>query len=85
MRTGGWVYPPGMSPEPAAPPPPRGSQPEPGTGLGHGDPRERPRPGEPRPGEPQPGERYGPIAIARHVKEDGRALLLYTRPAEPSA
>ena len=34
---------------------------------------------------PQPGasekddERLGPIAIERHVKADGRALILYTR------
>ncbi len=33
-------------------------------------------------GEPQ-DERCGPIAIARHVKDDGRALLLYTR-VEPA-
>lgn len=24
-------------------------------------------------------ERTGPLAIARHVKDDGRALILYTR------
>lgn len=24
-------------------------------------------------------ERFGPIALTRHVKDDGRALLLYTR------
>jgi len=24
-------------------------------------------------------ERTGPVAIARHVKDDGRALILYTR------
>ncbi|MGD1056455.1 MAG: hypothetical protein ABR992_03490 [Solirubrobacteraceae bacterium] len=30
-------------------------------------------------GEPAtPGERLGPVAIARHVKADGRALILYT-------
>jgi hypothetical protein len=27
----------------------------------------------------QPAERYGIVSITRHVKEDGRALLLYTR------
>ena len=27
----------------------------------------------------QAGERYGPLAVARHRKEDGRALILYTR------
>jgi hypothetical protein len=26
----------------------------------------------------QPGERCGPLAIARHRKGDGRALILYT-------
>jgi hypothetical protein len=25
------------------------------------------------------GERIGPVAIARHVKPDGRALIVYTR------
>jgi hypothetical protein len=28
-------------------------------------------------------ERTGPIAIARHVKDDGRALILYTREEQP--
>jgi hypothetical protein len=28
-------------------------------------------------------ERCGPIAIARHVKDDGRALILYTRDDPP--
>jgi hypothetical protein len=27
-------------------------------------------------------ERFGAVAIARHVKDDGRALLLYTRADE---
>jgi len=27
----------------------------------------------------QPAESYGPLALARHVKDDGRALLLFTR------
>ncbi len=31
--------------------------------------------GDARPG---PVERTGPVAIARHVKDDGRALILYT-------
>jgi hypothetical protein len=26
-----------------------------------------------------PPERYGVVEIARHVKDDGRALVLYTR------
>ncbi len=29
-------------------------------------------------------ERYGTVAVTRHVKDDGRALLLYTRAAEQS-
>jgi hypothetical protein len=29
-------------------------------------------------------ERYGTVAVTRHVKDDGRALLLYTRAAERS-
>jgi hypothetical protein len=28
-------------------------------------------------------ERVGPVAIARHVKDDGRALILYTREHPP--
>ena len=31
-------------------------------------------------GEP---EQYGPITVARHVKDDGRELLLYRRSAGP--
>jgi hypothetical protein len=38
------------------------------------------------PGEPsepasddQPVERYGPVALERRVKEDGRALILYSQ------
>ena len=27
----------------------------------------------------QPVERYGPVAIERRVKEDGRALILYSQ------
>jgi hypothetical protein len=30
-------------------------------------------------------ERYGPVVIQRHVKDDGRALLLYTHAAQESA
>ncbi len=30
-------------------------------------------------------ERIGPLAIARHVKDDGRALILYTRDEQPPA
>jgi hypothetical protein len=32
----------------------------------------------------EPGERVGPLAIARHVKGDGRALILYSR-TEPES
>jgi hypothetical protein len=32
-----------------------------------------------------PLERYGPLALERHRKDDGRALLLYERVEEPSA
>jgi len=28
-----------------------------------------------------PGERIGPVAIVRRVKDDGRALILYSRAA----
>ena len=31
-------------------------------------------------GPPAQGERLGPIVAARHRKDDGRALILYTRP-----
>jgi hypothetical protein len=31
------------------------------------------------------GERYGPVAIERRAKEDGRALILYTRIEESSS
>jgi hypothetical protein len=27
----------------------------------------------------QPAERYGVVSVARHLKDDGRSLLLYTR------
>jgi hypothetical protein len=33
---------------------------------------------------PEPIERYGIVSVARHVKDDGRALLLYTL-EEPEA
>jgi hypothetical protein len=34
--------------------------------------------GEAEPGGPGEVERIGPVAIARHVKDDGRALILYS-------
>ncbi len=36
-------------------------------------------PHKPQGGEGTGGEHLGPVAIARHVKEDGRALILYAR------
>jgi hypothetical protein len=36
---------------------------------------ERPHP----PQSPDAGERYGPVELARTVKDDGRALILYRR------
>jgi hypothetical protein len=31
---------------------------------------------------PRADERTGPVTIARHLKSDGRALILYTRDAD---
>jgi hypothetical protein len=45
------------------------------------DPSDRPRQ-DARPGREEaapPTAHYGPLALARHVKDDGRALLLFTR------
>jgi hypothetical protein len=47
--------------------------------------RSRPSPIEQRDEHDKPvgrttGERYGPVAIERLVKEDGRALILYSQP-----
>jgi hypothetical protein len=88
MRAGGWVYAPGVTPEPATPPPSQRPKRDPGAQHDRG---EEPQPGEPRSGEPQSEEpqsgesqareRYGPVEIARHVKGDGRALLLYSHAA----
>ncbi|HSZ13234.1 MAG TPA: hypothetical protein VK790_04285 [Solirubrobacteraceae bacterium] len=33
----------------------------------------------------QEDERTGPVKIARHVKDDGRALIVYTRDADAPA
>jgi hypothetical protein len=33
----------------------------------------------------QTDEHTGPVVIARHVKSDGRALILYTRDPRPPA
>jgi hypothetical protein len=48
-----------------------------------------PPPGQPRgdggehtAGQPPPVERYGELEIERHVKDDGRALILYTHRRE---
>ena len=53
-----------MAREPAAPPP--SDRPEQGASPGAGE-------------QAQAAERYGPLALARHLKDDGRALLLFTR------
>jgi hypothetical protein len=58
--------------------------------------RKRPQPSRPSsppadqrdaPGQPQAQaqeqERYGPLAISRHRKDDGRALILYEHATEP--
>jgi hypothetical protein len=45
-------------------------------------PSERPRERaaeEPTDLEDAPDERYGLLVMARHVKDDGRALIIYTR------
>ncbi len=49
-----------------------------------GDPAEPPRQDEPTGDEerPEDEERIGPLTIARHVKDDGRMLILYTRDAQ---
>jgi hypothetical protein len=54
--------------------------------------RKRPQPSPPSsptadqrvaPGQAQEQERYGPLAIGRHRKDDGRALILYEHATEP--
>jgi hypothetical protein len=40
-------------------------------------------PGE-RPQDPEGEERYGPLRLKRITKEDGRALILYSRVEPPS-
>jgi hypothetical protein len=52
-----------MAGNPAMPQPPSGA----------------PKPGAPPDSPSQPAERYGIVALARHLKDDGRRLLLYTR------
>ncbi len=48
-------------------------------------------PPHPHGSDPQDGgqarahERIGPVTIARHRKDDGRALILYTRDPQPPA
>lgn len=49
-------------------------------------PSERPRgraTEEPPDLEDAPDERYGLLVMARHVKDDGRALIIYTRAQDP--
>ena len=31
----------------------------------------------------RPPERFGPLTVERHRKDDGRALILYTRTEDP--
>jgi len=64
-----------MAGKPAEPPPPE-LPPEGDTQI---DAPEHFRPGE----RSRPDELCGPVAIARHVKDDGRALILYTRDDAP--
>jgi hypothetical protein len=80
-----WVYPRSMSGKPAEPPSPPPSLPDPGTAdepsrSSHAaDPGTADEPSR----SSQAGERFGPLAIARHVKDDGRALILYSSSPEP--
>ncbi len=68
------MYPRGMAGKPAEPPP---SDRPPGID----DQADAHAPGGER--EPQ-HECSGPVAIARYVKDDGRALILYTRDEHPT-
>ena len=46
----------------------------------------RPAARPPAPGEQaERPETFGPLAVTRHVKDDGRALILYTLRAQPDA
>jgi hypothetical protein len=58
-----------MSEEPAKPRKPQRSQPV-----------ARARPQAP----PEPSERYGIVTFERHLKDDGRTLILYARDAQGS-
>jgi hypothetical protein len=46
-------------------------------------PRKAPNPADRPPAEEEKEERFGPLAVRRLVREDGRALILYTRVEEP--
>jgi hypothetical protein len=53
----------------------------------HAEANDRPAPATPAPeavDRDDQSERYGPLAIARYRKDDGRALILYER-ADPEA
>jgi hypothetical protein len=53
----------------------------------HAEANDRPAPATPAPeavDRDDQSERYGPLAIARYLKDDGRALILYER-ADPEA
>jgi hypothetical protein len=67
------------------PDPPRASR-QPDTGEPTGQqPAPREHDGQPARADHGESDRIGPVAIARHVKADGRALILYTRDTPPSA
>jgi hypothetical protein len=42
-----------------------------------------PRDAGERPQDPEGEERYGPLGLERIIKEDGRALILYSRVEPP--
>jgi hypothetical protein len=73
----GPVYPRQMSGEPAESPRPRPSHRDAEGGKRQSE-SERRRWSEPE----RPGERVGPLTLTRLVKDDGRALILYTRASE---
>jgi hypothetical protein len=56
-------------------PPPASEEP---SAAGPGQPQEPQQP-------PAPVQRYGIVSIARHVKDDGRMLLLYTHEESKSS
>jgi hypothetical protein len=55
----------------------------PAEGREHGPGDEHGPGAEHQPGAEAEPERIGPVAIARHVKDDGRALILYSEAPRP--